>query len=165
MRPETPSAGRCARLLPAGCGPCATRSGRLAPTGRNGRRRRRGDGGFVTAETAVALPALVLLAAMLVWAVLAAGAQVRCVDAAREGARAAARGEADAAGIARAVAPPGAEVRIDLAADTVRVTVDAPSTAPGGLGSVLSVRLGAAAVAAREDTLRGGEGGAGPWPT
>ncbi|WUG40494.1 pilus assembly protein TadE [Kitasatospora sp. NBC_00458] len=132
--------------------------------GRTGRFRRRGDGGFVTAETAVALPALVVLAAMLVWAVLAAAAQLRCVDAARVGARAAARGEADAAGIARAAAPPGAEVRVELMADTVRVAVDAPSAAPGRLAGVLSVRLGAAAVAAREDTLRGGEGGAGPWP-
>ncbi|MEV6972041.1 TadE family type IV pilus minor pilin [Kitasatospora sp. NPDC093806] len=131
-------------------------------------RRRCGDGGFVTAETAVALPALVLLAAMLVWAVLAAAAQLRCVDAARVGARAAARGEADAAGLARAAAPPGAVVLVDPAPDTVRVTVAAPYAMPGRFAEVLAVRLGASAVAAREDTLRGAvrgaEGGAGPWP-
>ncbi|MFD9060355.1 TadE family type IV pilus minor pilin [Kitasatospora purpeofusca] len=126
--------------------------------------RRRGDAGFVTAETAVALPTLVLLAALLVWAVLAAAAQLRCVDAARVGARAAARGEADAAGVARAAAPPGAAVLVDLASDTVRVTVDAPYGAPGRFAEVLAVRVGATAVAAREDTLKGAEGGGGPWP-
>ncbi|WP_406091536.1 TadE family type IV pilus minor pilin [Kitasatospora purpeofusca] len=135
------------------------------PRGPRGPRgRRRGDAGFVTAETAVALPALVLLAALLVWAVLAAAAQLRCVDAARVGARAAARGEADAAGVARAAAPPGAAVLVDLAPDTVRVTVDAPYGAPGRFAEVLAVRVGATAVAAREDTLKGAEGGGGPWP-
>ncbi|MER6397543.1 TadE family type IV pilus minor pilin [Kitasatospora sp. NPDC059973] len=127
-------------------------------------RLRRRDAGFVTAETAVAMPALVLLAVMLIWGVLAAAAQIRCVDAARVGARAAARGEVDAAAIAQAAAPPGAAVRVAVEADTVRVTVDAPSAAPGRLAGLLSVRLGAAAVAAREDTLTGG-GGAGPWPS
>ncbi|MFI6846123.1 TadE family type IV pilus minor pilin [Kitasatospora sp. NPDC050467] len=139
---------------------------RVPNQGRGQRRRglRRGDAGFVTAETAVALPALVLLAVMLIWGVLAAGAQIRCVDAASVGARAAARGEADAAAIARSAAPSGADVQIVVAADTVRVRVDAPSSPPGRLGSLLSVRLGAAAVAAREDTLAGGGGGGGPWP-
>ncbi|MGV9269920.1 TadE family type IV pilus minor pilin [Kitasatospora sp. NPDC003701] len=142
-------------------GPSTGRSGGSA---RSARTRRR-DAGFVTAETAVALPALVLLAVMLIWGVLAAAAQIRCVDAARVGARAAARGEADAAEIARAAAPPGAAVRVAVEADTVRVTVDAPSAAPGRLAGLLSVRLGAAAVAAREDTLAGTGGGAGPWPS
>ncbi|MFJ3214725.1 TadE family type IV pilus minor pilin [Kitasatospora sp. NPDC086801] len=109
----------------------------------------------------MALPALVLLAAMLIWGVLAAAAQIRCVDAARVGARAAARGEADAAELARAAAPPGAQVRVAVAADVVRVEVDAPCGAPGRLGGLLAVRLGAAAVAAREDTLVGVTGGAG----
>ncbi|MFF2142048.1 TadE family type IV pilus minor pilin [Kitasatospora sp. NPDC058190] len=128
---------------------------------------RRGDGGFATAETAVALPALVLLAAMLIWGVLAAAAQIHCVDAARIGARAAARGEADAADLARAAAPPGAEVRVAVAADTVRVDVDAPCAAPGKLGGLLAVRLGARAVAQREDVLgrSGSGGGGGAWPS
>ncbi|RGD63080.1 pilus assembly protein TadE [Kitasatospora xanthocidica] len=130
------------------------------------RPRQRGDAGFVTAETAVALPALLLLAAMLIWGVLAAAAQIRCVDAARVGARAAARGEADAAGLARAAAPPGAQVRVALAADTVRVDVEAPCAGPGRLGGLLAVRLTAAAVAAREDVLvAGAEAGGGPWPS
>ncbi|MFJ4190342.1 TadE family type IV pilus minor pilin [Kitasatospora sp. NPDC089509] len=127
---------------------------------------RRGDAGFVTAETAVVLPALVLLAAMLIWAVLAAAAQIACVDAARIGARAAARGEPDAVELARAAAPPGARVRMAVAADTVRIDVDAPCAAPGRLGGLLAVRVGATAVAAREDVLGGiTEGGGSSWPT
>ncbi|MFD7906279.1 TadE family type IV pilus minor pilin [Kitasatospora sp. NPDC059722] len=126
------------------------------------RGRARGDAGFVTAETAVAMPALVLLAALLIWGVLAAAAQIRCVDAARVGARAAARGETDAVVVAREAAPPGAQVEVALAADTVRVTVDAPCGAPGRLGGLLSVRLSAVAVAAREDTL---VGGGTAWPS
>ncbi|MGW6913405.1 TadE family type IV pilus minor pilin [Kitasatospora sp. NPDC054939] len=122
------------------------------------------EAGYATAETAVALPALVLLAVLLVWAVLAASAQIRCVDAARVGARAAARGETGAVALAGAAAPPGAVVHLATDASTVRVTVEAPCPGPGRLASVLSVRLGAEAVAAREDTPAGA-GGAGPWPS
>ncbi|MFE6049505.1 TadE family type IV pilus minor pilin [Kitasatospora sp. NPDC056446] len=114
----------------------------------------------------MALPALVLLAAMLIWGVLAAAAQIRCVDAARVGARAAARGEADAVELARAAAPAGAQVRLALAADTVRVDVDAPCAAPGRIGGLLTVRVGAEAVAAREDVpVAVAGGGGGPWPS
>jgi hypothetical protein len=114
---------------------------------------------MVTAETAVVLPALVLLAAMVIWGVVAAAGQIRCVDAARVGARAAARGDAEAAALAQAAAPAGAVVRITRDAGVVRVTVEAPSPGPGRLGAALSVRLSASAVAAREDTVAG-EGGA-----
>lgn len=90
----------------------------------------------------MALPALVLLAAMLIWGVLAAAAQIRCVDAARVGARAAARGEVDSVELALAAAPAGARVRLTPTADTVKVDVDAPCAAPGTA-----------------------EGGGGPWPS
>ena len=46
---------------------------------------------MVTAETAVVLPVLLVVLAGAVAAVTVVGAQLRCVDAAREGARAAAR--------------------------------------------------------------------------
>ncbi len=49
------------------------------------------DRGSVTAELAVALPALVLLLLAGLTAVQAVTVQLRCVDAAREAARAAAR--------------------------------------------------------------------------
>ncbi|MFD9125517.1 TadE family type IV pilus minor pilin [Kitasatospora sp. NPDC059571] len=119
---------------------------------------------MVTAETAVALPAMVLLAALLIWGLVAASAQIRCVDAARAGARAAARGDADAADVARAAAPPGATVEVVQEAESVRVTVEAPCPGPGRLGAALSARLGASAVAARED-VTGGGGEAAPWPS
>jgi len=59
------------------------------------RRRRLGtDEGMVTAEAAVTLPALLFLALAAVAAIAVAGARVHCVDAAREAARAGARGQA-----------------------------------------------------------------------
>ncbi|MER5639367.1 TadE family type IV pilus minor pilin [Kitasatospora sp. NPDC002227] len=120
---------------------------------RSSRGRLTGDGGFATAETAVALPALVLLAAMLTWGVVAAAGQIRCVDAARVGARAAARGEADAAGLAQRAAPAGASVEVAEEGREVRVTVEAPCLGPGRLGAALSVKLSATAVAEREDEI------------
>lgn len=118
-----------------------------------------GDGGFVTAETAVALPALVFLAAVLMWGVVAAAAQIRCVDAARIGARAAARGDANATELARAAAPAGAAVQVSRDGETVRVAIDAPCPGPGRVASALTVRLRATAVAAREDIIGTTDGG------
>lgn len=109
------------------------------------------DRGYVTAEAALVIPALVLFAALLVWALMAAAAQIRCVDAARAGARAAARSEPVevAVAAARAAAPPGAEVELERAGDLWRVRVAAPAPGPGGL----PVRLGARAVALAEDSV------------
>ncbi|HEV2999357.1 MAG TPA: TadE family type IV pilus minor pilin [Solirubrobacteraceae bacterium] len=56
-------------------------------------RRGRAERGSATAETAVALPALLLVVAVCVWALGLVGATLRCAEAARAGARAAARGE------------------------------------------------------------------------
>ncbi|MEU6373338.1 TadE family type IV pilus minor pilin [Streptomyces sp. NPDC046909] len=76
--------------------------------------RGRADRGFVTAESAVVLPVLVMFATALVWGLLVVAAQIQCVDAARTGARAAAREDpADAVvEVARAAAPRGAEVTV-----------------------------------------------------
>ena len=49
--------------------------------------------GSATAETAVALPALLLVVAVCVWALGVVGSTLRCAEAARAGARAAARGD------------------------------------------------------------------------
>src|SRR6185312_9256918 len=78
-------------------------------------RPRRRDDGYVTAETAVVLPALVVLLGAALWAIAVAGAQVRCVDAARDGARAAARGEPDSAvvAVAKLAGPPGCDVEVN----------------------------------------------------
>ena len=104
---------------------------------------------MVTAETAVVLPVLLLVLAGAVAAVTVVGAQLRCVDAAREGARAAARGETAAvSGIAARTAPDGAVTAVSVAGDEVSVTVSA-EVAP--LGPVpLRVEVGATAVAQRE---------------
>ncbi|MFD3538913.1 TadE family type IV pilus minor pilin [Streptomyces sp. NPDC058662] len=114
-----------------------------------------GDRGYVTAEAALVIPALVLFAALLVWALMAAAAQIRCVDAARAGARAAARSEPAevALAAARQAAPAGAEVELERAGDLWRVRVTARAPGP----AALPLRIGARAVALAED-------GVGPPP-
>ena len=87
-------------------------------------KRLRSDAGMVTAETAMTLPVLVLVALAGVAAVGVGQAQLRCADAAREAARAVARGE-DGAAPARARAAAGRPVSLSTgshASDTV-VTV------------------------------------------
>jgi Flp pilus assembly protein TadG len=105
---------------------------------------------MVTAETAVVLPVLLLVLAGAVAAMIAVGAQLRCVDAAREGARSAARGDPAAAvtAVAAHVAPRGAAIRISGGADQVQVTVSVQVSPLGPLP--ISVRVSASAVARRE---------------
>ncbi|MET9909570.1 TadE family type IV pilus minor pilin [Streptomyces sp. NPDC006476] len=97
--------------------------------------RRDTDRGFVTAESAVVLPVLVMFATALVWGLLVVAAQIQCVDAARAGARAAAR--QDPAGavveVAREAAPRDASVTVSREGDQVRVTVVANPPALDGL--------------------------------
>lgn len=111
------------------------------------------DGGYVTAEAAVVLPTLVLFTMALVWALLAASAQIQCVDAARAGARAMARQEprATAVAAARQAAPRGASVAVSRDGDLVRVEVAARTPGPRALG--LALRLRAEAVALAEETV------------
>jgi hypothetical protein len=96
------------------------------------RRNQDRDCGAATAELAVVLPAVVLLAVLGVWAVAAVAAQVRCVDAAAAGARALARGEssAEVGRVVAQVAPRGATVRLgrdgDLVVVEVRISVRLP---------------------------------------
>ncbi|MFJ6691417.1 TadE family type IV pilus minor pilin [Streptomyces sp. NPDC091294] len=93
------------------------------------------DSGFVTAEAAVVLPVLVVFAMALVWGLLVVAAQIQCVDAARTGARAAARQDpVDAVvEVAREAAPPGARVTVSREAGLVRVVVVADPPALHGL--------------------------------
>ncbi|MFF4229145.1 TadE family type IV pilus minor pilin [Streptomyces sp. NPDC001820] len=116
------------------------------------------DRGSVTAEAAVAVPALVVFAMALVWALMAASAQIQCVDGARAGARAAARSEPPAATLAaaRSAAPAGARVTLRRAGDLWRVRVEAHAPGPGALALTLS----AEAAALAEDTV--GRDPAGP---
>lgn len=150
--------------FPSGCGPGEgagpVASARYLTRGRHRGRTTSGDGrgdrGAVTAEAAVVIPVLVSFAMALLWALMAASDQIRCVDAARAGARAAARSEPEAAVLeaAREAAPRGARVEVGRAADLWRVRVEAPTPGPG----VLALTLSAEAAALAEDSV----GSAGP---
>ena len=88
----------------------------------------RGESGMVTAELAVVLPAVVLVLALSLGAIGLALDQVRCVDAASAGARAAARGDSRGSVIrvATRAAPAAARVSMDASGDLVRVSVVSP---------------------------------------
>ncbi len=91
---------------------------------------------MATAEFAVVIPAIVAVLVLCVYAVFAGVNQLRCVDAARLAARAAARG--DSAGaverLAREAAPSNATILVTIAGDRVEVRVRAPAgPAVGGL--------------------------------
>ncbi|TIC78585.1 pilus assembly protein [Nocardioides sp. GY 10127] len=101
------------------------------------------------------LPLLLAVAAALLWLLTVGLAQLRVTDAAREAARAMARGEdaAVATGLVAGIAPEGATVDADESAGTVTVTVAAVLAGPGGLLSHLpGAQLRAEATAVVEDT-------------
>lgn len=77
---------------------------------------------MVTAELACALPVLLLVALAAVAAVQVAQAKVRCADAAREAARAVARGDADSA-VRIAQSAAGRPVTLSRATGTDLTTV------------------------------------------
>ncbi|MTE12266.1 TadE family type IV pilus minor pilin [Nocardia aurantiaca] len=102
------------------------------------------EAGMATVEAAIALASLVAVLVLCVGALLAVSAQVRCVDAAREAARLAARGDTEAGiATARRVAPSGAQVVVRTEGDLVVAEVSAPA-------ALVPITLHAAAVAARE---------------
>jgi Flp pilus assembly protein TadG len=106
---------------------------------------------------AVALPVLVVLVAAGMTAVSVLTAQLRCVDAAREAARAAARGESAAMvrSLAERAGPAHSEVAVAVAVadEEVRVTVSADAASVGGV--LPSFRVRASAVALREPEATG----------
>lgn len=103
------------------------------------------------------LPVLVAFTMALVWGLFVVAAQIQCVDAARAGARAAARQDpADAVvTVTREAAPEGADVTVARKGDQVRVTVVAKPPLLSGLP--LEVRE--EAVAAAEEAVGTGEAG------
>ncbi|MFJ3308624.1 TadE family type IV pilus minor pilin [Streptomyces sp. NPDC086549] len=109
----------------------------------------------MTAEAAVVLPVLVAFTMALVWGLFVVAAQIQCVDAARTGARAAARQDPAEAVVAvtREAAPDGAKVTLAREGDQVRVTV----VAEPPLLSGLPFEVREEAVASAEETV-----GAGP---
>lgn len=121
--------------------------------GSTGRSPLAADRGTATAELAVVLPSLVLLAVLAVWSVLAVAAHLRCVDAAGVGARALARGEPAAAvtAVVSQIAPPGATVHLESGGQLVVVEVRATVRFPGPwAGAGPALRVGYRAVAAAE---------------
>ncbi|MGC9381205.1 TadE family type IV pilus minor pilin [Streptomyces sp. MH13] len=110
----------------------------------------------MTAETAVVLPVLVVFALALVCGLLVVAAQIQCVDAARTGARAAARQDpADAVvEVTEQAAPRGARVTVRREEGRVRVVVVAE---PPAFLHGLPFEVREEAVASVEQTV-----GAGP---
>ena len=110
--------------------------------------------GYVTAETALVLPVLAAFVLGLVWLVSLGVTQARCLDAAREAARALARDETTSAAtdLARRSSPPGADIRFRRDGAAVVVTVSVPAKAPGPIfGALPAVELSATAVSALEE--------------
>ncbi|MEV4001923.1 TadE family type IV pilus minor pilin [Actinomadura sp. NPDC049753] len=91
---------------------------------------------MATAEIAVALPSLVLVTAIALWGVRAASVQLACTDAARSGARAAARGESLSAvrELVESGVPKEATVRLHRDEATVRVDISAPVAPATAIG-------------------------------
>jgi hypothetical protein len=114
---------------------------------------RRTEEGAATAELAMTLPLLIGVTIGLVWLLAIGAAQVRAVDAARETARAVARGDAAGAAVARGelVAPPGSRVTVRDDGDEVTAVVAGRVAGPGGMFHVPFARISAQAVAAVED--------------
>jgi Flp pilus assembly protein TadG len=106
--------------------------------------------GAVTAETAVILPALAALLVLCMWAVGAVGQQLECIDAARIGARAMARGESAASvqAAVRRAAPADADVSVRVVGALAVVRVRAVARLPGPWKtSGPGLHLGSSAVA------------------
>ncbi|WP_297626422.1 TadE family type IV pilus minor pilin [Nocardia sp.] len=99
---------------------------------------------MATVEAAIALAALVAVLVLCIGALLAVSAQVRCVDAAREAARLAARGDgARAVPAAQRMAPPHAVITVRTDGELVVASVSVRSP-------LLPLTLRAEAVSARE---------------
>ena len=115
--------------------------------------RRSRDRGSVTAETAVLLPVLLVVLAAAIGVLACVAAQLRCVDAARGAARAAARGDDAPAvrAVGQRLAPPGARVVVSTSGEAVEVLVTA-QVQPFGtlLGLLPDVAVSGRAVAAVE---------------
>ena len=126
------------------------------------RRRRPRDAGYATVEAALAIPSLVLFTVALAGILAGMATQIRCVDAARLGARAVARGE-PAADVESAVtrAAPGSSVHISTEDGLIRVSVSAPAAAVPVLEAFT---VHAEAYEANEATVGGEDSDAEPGP-
>jgi Flp pilus assembly protein TadG len=117
----------------------------------------REERGAVTAETAVVLPLLVAVTLAMIWLVAVGLAQMRATDAAREAARAVARGDSVArAEVLARQAAPGIGVQVVRSDGEVRVVVDQRLAPPEGvLGHLPGAGVHAEATALVEDAGSG----------
>jgi Flp pilus assembly protein TadG len=108
--------------------------------------------GAAPAELALGIPVLVSLTIGLVWLLAIGVAQVQMVDAARETARAAARGDPVGVAVARGrQVAPGADVSMTTGGGQVVATASDVVAPPGGLlGFLPAVRVHARAVTTAE---------------
>jgi Flp pilus assembly protein TadG len=115
----------------------------------------------VTAETALAVPSIVVVLLLAVWVLLGVTAQLRCLDAAHVAARVAARGESDdrVRAAAAQVAPEGAAVTVSRGDGTVEVRVSSEvRPVPGVLERLPGLQVAGRAVAADEAAVPGAGG-------
>lgn len=120
-----------------------------------GQRGERDERGAATAELVMVIPLLVAVTIGLVWLLSVGAAQIQVVDAARETARAVARGDdsGSAAARGRRVGPTGTQVSVSAGAEEVVASARARVTGPGGIFSWMpGVTVRGEAVAATEAT-------------
>lgn len=104
------------------------------------------------------LPMLLAVTAGLLWLLVVGLGQMRATDAAREAARALARGEdaGTATALATRIGPSGSRVSVEQSSGLVTVTVRAGLQGPGGLLAALpGADLEASATAALEPAAGG----------
>jgi hypothetical protein len=106
-----------------------------------------GQRGSVTAETALALPSVVLALWLVAGVAQVVSGQVQCEDAARAAARLAARGESweQVRAAATSAGPPGGRVAVEQSGDqvVVRVTATVSLALPGHPGITVDARAAA----------------------
>lgn len=121
--------------------------------------------GAVTAEFAVALPAVLLLLALLLAGAAAGATQLRLEEAALAGARALARGESTAAAEEIVSRLAGASATAAIAADGEWVSVTVSDRVGGPLAAVVPWTLTARASARNETPgAQGPPSSSGAWP-
>lgn len=140
----------CTGSHPCGCRLEPQLADQGPPSEADNPRRRFSDSGMVTAELAISLPVLALLAVGMSWVIALGVGQGQLLVGAREGARAAARGDSDGRVLAAVYrVAPHAQVVVARGARTVRVRLSQRREPPGML-SGLGYTLRAQAVAAVE---------------
>jgi Flp pilus assembly protein TadG len=107
--------------------------------GRQPRRLRRAQRGAITAEIAITLPVLLTLLFLGIWLIGIVRTNIQCIDAARDVARAVARGESteSAQELGRRTAPADATITITHTGLDIHVTVTAEPSHQAPLLSAL----------------------------